>query len=65
MVSIWKPQPKGVLIYWLDTILEEASDKLNSWETSFIDSIDFRVRSGQSLSQKQEEILERIYAKKT
>lgn len=65
MAPIWKPQPNEVLKNWVDTILEEASDNLNDWETKFIDDMQLRINNKWSLSQRQEEILEKIYAEKT
>lgn len=53
------------LRYWIDTIVNEASDKLSDWETNFIESIDAQLRLKGSLSPRQIEILERIYAEKT
>lgn len=51
--------------YWLDTVTTEASDKLNDWENYFIDSISLQLYGRGTLSEKQVEILERIYAKYT
>lgn len=65
MPPIWKPQPNEVLQNWIDTIIEEASDKLNDWETRFVDDIRIRVLNGWPLTQTQEEKLEKIYAEKT
>ena len=65
MPPIWKPTDPKTLRYYIDTILEEAEDKLNDWERNFIDSIDKGLERYGKLSQRQEEILERIYADKT
>ena len=65
MAPIWKPQPNEVLQQWLNTILEEASDQLNDWGTRFIDDMTIKIANRWSLTQRQEEILERIYADKT
>jgi len=65
MAPIWKPKDNVILRKWLETIEYEALDKLTSWESDFIDSISKRIIFNQPLSQKQEEILERIYAEKT
>lgn len=51
--------------YWLETILTEASDSLNDWESNFIDSLKIRLDHNRELSPRQAEILERIYAEKT
>lgn len=65
MPSIWKPRDKETIQRWIDAIQDEASDKLTPWETDFIDSIATQVSLGRTLTQKQEEIVERIYAEKT
>lgn len=51
--------------YWLETILSEASDSLNEWETDFIESIRLKLLYDRELSDRQAQILERIYAEKT
>lgn len=65
MAELWKPQPIDVYQSWLDAIYTEASDKLTSWETDFIESIGGRLAFGSNLSERQAEILERIYTEKT
>ena len=65
MAKIWQPQPFEVLKNWIDTILEEASDSLNDWETKFVDDMAIRVANKWQLTQSQEEKLESIYAEKT
>lgn len=64
MTKIWKSQPKEVLQSWIDAILTEASDELSLWETNFIISVNEQVKY-KELTQRQEEILEKIYAEKT
>lgn len=51
--------------YWLDTIMDEASDQLNEWEESFLDTISDRLNQGMDLSPKQIDTLEKIYKRKT
>lgn len=65
MANIWKPQPKEVYQSWVNVIRDESSDKLTSWETDFMDSIEGRLAFGNNLTEKQAEILERIYTEKT
>lgn len=66
MAEIWKPQSIEVYQGWIDTIKEEALDKLNQWEFDFIISLDLQICGNYRLpSQKQAEILERIYTEKT
>lgn len=55
---------RETLQYWISAIQDEE-DKLTEWETNFVQSIDFSFRLGCNLSERQEEILERIYAEKT
>ena len=58
------PYPKQVFQEWVDKIQEQGRG-LTKWEEDFVESIADRLSSGQSLSERQEEILERIYAEKT
>ena len=65
MPKIWEPKPKEVLSDWIETIETEASDELNEWESKFVESVSSQLNRYGKLSQRQEEILERIYAEKT
>jgi len=65
MTQIWKPQSPDIHRYWLDTILEEASDKLTKWESNFLVGIEKALDFGWILSEAQEATLEKIYAEKT
>jgi hypothetical protein len=65
MAAIWHPQPIEVYKSWVDTILDEASDNLTNWEEIFLDDLNIRLGHGNNLTEKQAEILERIYAEKT
>ena len=49
---------------WLADILSQARN-LTAWEQQFLDSIEERLDEGWNLSEKQAEVLERIYAEKT
>lgn len=51
--------------YWLDTIVNEGTDKLNDWEDTFIESILERMSKGEDLTSKQADQLEKIYNKVT
>lgn len=64
MAEIWKPQTVEVYKSWVDALKNEASDELTNWEIDFIDSIENQL-TFRNLSEKQAEILERIYANKT
>lgn len=57
-------QPPEVIKEWIIMVNDEGFD-LTSWEESFMESITDQFDRTQSLSDKQEEILERIYANKT
>jgi hypothetical protein len=65
MAQMWRPQPIEVLKSWVDAIHDEAADSLNEWEMEFIESVSSILASGRQLSQRQEQVLERIYAEKT
>lgn len=49
---------------WLADILSQARN-LTAWEQQFLASIEERLDEGWNLSEKQAEVLERIYAEKT
>jgi uncharacterized protein YgfB (UPF0149 family) len=65
MTESWRPLPNEVYQSWIDTIQEEASDKLNDWENSFIAQIGMKIFNGYTLTQAQAEVLERLYVNKT
>lgn len=65
MPPIWNPQPNKVLREWIDTIIEEAGDELNEWETRFIANMCDLIYNGRFLTENQEKKLEQIYAEKT
>lgn len=56
-------QPKEVLKHWITAVNDEGR-KLTDWEIQFMESITEQFDSSGSLSEKQEEILERIYTEK-
>lgn len=49
---------------WIDKIKEEGRD-LTKWETDYVESVEDQLDRLGRLSEKQIEILERIYAEKT
>ncbi len=51
--------------HWLKSILHNSTKELSEWEDNFVSSIEERLGRGTTLTAKQEEILERIYAEKT
>lgn len=65
MAQAWKPQHIDTLKSWVEAILTEAEDELNDWERNFVNSISDRLNKGKPLTERQEQILERIYADKT
>lgn len=53
-----------VIRQWFETIEEEGYG-LTKWEESFIESVRDQFDRTNSLSDKQEDILERIYSERT
>ncbi len=53
-----------VLQDWITAIYDRGTG-LSKWEADFIDSLQLQLESRGSLSERQQEILERIYAEKT
>jgi len=64
MPLIWKPKDKEILQHWIDVILDEASDELDDWESSFLESIQNRLHYN-TLTEAQESKLEDLYVKHT
>lgn len=58
-------QKPEVIAHWINTVNTEALHKLTKWELDFMESITEQFEKRNSISDKQEEILERIYAEKT
>jgi hypothetical protein len=65
MAAIWQPQEISVYKSWVETIINEASDSLNDWETNFIENIENQLDRNRNLTEAQAEKLESIYASKT
>jgi len=65
MALPFKPQPKEVVQHWIDTIKDEASDKLSDKEIDFIESCQKGLDKYGSLTEKMQNWLESIYAEKT
>jgi hypothetical protein len=57
-------QPKEVIVHWIDVILTEGRG-LTKWERDYCESLSEQMGSRGSISDRQFEILERIYAEKT
>jgi len=57
-------QTKEVIASWIDEVNDQGQ-KLTKWELDFMDSITDQFDRTSSLSERQEETLERIYANKT
>lgn len=64
-MKLWKPQPNDTHKHWVEAILAEALDKLNDWETNFMEDISTIVLNGRTLTESQEKKLEQLYAKHT
>jgi hypothetical protein len=57
-------QDKETITVWIDKIQEEGRG-LSKWEQDFVQSVSNQFCERGSISDRQEEILERIYAEKT
>lgn len=57
-------QTFDVINHWIETVNTEARN-LSKWEQDFMDSITEQFSRKGFISDRQEEILERIYAEKT
>jgi len=49
---------------WVKRCLEDGKG-ITAWEDNFLTSLETQLERGKSLSEKQVEVLERIYAEKT
>lgn len=56
---------KEVLQEWIEKCHSEALDDMTEWERDFVDSLEAQLQRRGSLSDRQVEILERIYTEKT
>jgi hypothetical protein len=56
--------PPEVIQSWIETLRNEGRN-LSKWEEDFLDSIEERFASQDYISERQEEVLERIYAERT
>ncbi len=50
---------------WIEACLNESVKRLTKWEEEFLESISDQIARTGSLSERQIEILERIYTEKT
>lgn len=57
-------QPYQIIESWIDLCLTN-SHKLTKWELDFCESLEQQLKLQGSISDRQEEILERIYSAKT
>jgi hypothetical protein len=66
MSAKWKPQPKQVLLHWISSLDDPVvKETLTDWEAHFVASLSFQVARHGTCSEKQQDILERIYAEKS
>jgi len=49
---------------WIDACINESTKRLTKWEEDFLESISDQLTNTGSLSDRQAEILERIYTEK-
>ena len=65
---VWKasPKPDDQTLWrsWIDACLTEATKPLSTWEQDFIQSISDDLTFTGRLSEKQVEVLERLYTEK-
>lgn len=57
-------QDPEVIEHWITTVQEEGRG-LSKWEQDFMESIQERFETSRFITDRQEEILERIYSEKT
>jgi hypothetical protein len=57
-------KPKEVIREWIELVNDEGRG-LTKWEEDFMDSLTEQFEERGSISDRQEEILERIYAERT
>lgn len=57
-------QPPEVIEHWISTILSEGRG-VTKWEQTFVEDLAEQIEESGTLSERQEEILESIYAKRT
>lgn len=59
------PADAKELIAEINRAVSEGGFDLSEWETEFIESVGRQVQAGRELSDKQDEVLERIWKKAT
>ena len=64
MAEVWRMKDIEVLKHWIFESLYHGVD-INDWERNFLVSVDKQLHANNKISQRQEEILERIYSEKT
>jgi hypothetical protein len=64
MAEVWHMEDPIIIQHWLFQVLYHSKD-LTDWERKFLVDIDKQFHRTGRLSQKQQEIVERIYAEKT
>ena len=57
-------QPLDVIKYWISTVNDEGRG-LTEWELDFMDSLTEQMEDSTFISERQEEVLERLYSEKT
>jgi hypothetical protein len=62
--AVWKPQPVEVLQKWIATIKQHGRG-LTDWEKYFVGEIEKQLSRSGRLSERQHQILEKLYADKT
>jgi hypothetical protein len=57
-------KPKAIIESWIELVNAEGRN-LSKWEQDFMDSLTEQFEARGSISDRQEEILERIYSERT
>jgi hypothetical protein len=65
MAEMWKPLEIDTYKHWVAAILQEASNELTDWESDFVQNMENWLDAGKQLTQRQAQVLERIYAENT
>lgn len=64
MAEVWKRPDEEAIKQWLEAC-EDNSERLNPWETNFIESMRGRIDRDWQLTDLQVQTLEKIYADRT
>ena len=63
--NFWMTEKQKLYKSWIDACINESKRRLSKWEEEFLESISDQLTNRGDLSERQAEILERIYSEKT